>query len=140
MPLAGTSCRSASGLVCRCLVEFCGLMGSARGPVALFANGLFLLGSLSQTGLGESAWLVVAKLVLHPLVHDGGWQCRSSIWIFEVTRGAVLMRPPPTVPLSFVIARNTGFFLSSGSSARFAFNKFSPVVTVSALLGVFWYG
>lgn len=120
------------------LSNFASLMGSAAGPCALFAMGLFLVGKPVTTGLGEVSWLVVAKLVLHPLAT---WWLAVSVFHldFEFTRGAVLMAALPTGALSFVIARKYGFFVQRSSAAILLSTVFS-VVTVSAFLAYFGVG
>jgi malonate transporter len=137
-PLAGILW-SASGLGLPVwLSNFAGLMGSASGPCALFAMGLFLVGKPVTAGLGEVSWLVVAKLVLHPLVT---WWLAVSVFAldFEFTRGAVLMAALPTGALSFVIAQKYGIFVQRSSAAILLSTVFS-VITVSALLAYFGTG
>lgn len=118
------------------LSNFAGLMGDASGPCALFAMGLFLVGRPIATALGEVSWLVMAKLVLHPLVT---WVFAVQVFElnFEFTRGAVLMAALPTGTLSFVIAQKYGIFMQR-SSATILVSTVLSVVTVSALLA--WFG
>ena len=44
------------------------MLGGAFGPTALFAAGLFMAGQDFRAGAAEVGWLVVVKLVLHPLL------------------------------------------------------------------------
>lgn len=120
------------------LSNFASLMGSASGPCALFAMGLFLVGKPVSSGLGEVSWLVLAKLVLHPLIT---WWLAVSVFHldFEFTRGVVLMAALPTGALSFVIAQKYGIFVQRSSAAILLSTVFS-VVTVSALLAYFGTG
>lgn len=127
---------SASGLgLPASLSNFAGLMGDASGPCALFAMGLFLVGRPISTGLGEVSWLVIAKLVLHPLVT---WILAVQVFHLdaEFTRGAVLMAALPTGALSFVIAQKYGVFVQR-SSAVILVSTVLSVVTVSAFLAYF---
>lgn len=120
------------------LSNFAGLMGSASGPCALFAMGLFMVGKPVTSGLGEVSWLVIAKLVLHPLIT---WWLAVSVFHldFEFTRGAVLMAALPTGTLAFVIAQKYGIFVQRTSAAILLSTVFS-VVTVSGLLAFFGTG
>jgi malonate transporter len=127
---------SASGLgLPMWISNFAGLMGDASGPCALFAMGFFLVGKPISTGLGEVSWLVIAKLVLHPLVI---WILAVQVFCLdaEFTRGAVLMAALPTGALSFVIAQKYGVFVQR-SSATILVSTVLSVVTVSALLAHF---
>jgi malonate transporter len=120
------------------LSNFADLMGAAAGPCALFAMGLFLAGKPVSSGLGEVSWLVLAKLILHPLIT---WWLAVSVFEldFEFTRGAVLMAALPTGALSFVIAQKYGIFVQRSAAAILLSTVFS-VVTVSGLLAYFGTG
>ncbi|MBS27761.1 MAG: transporter [Alphaproteobacteria bacterium] len=116
--------------------NFFGLMGAAAGPCALFAMGLFMVGKPIASGAGEVGWMVVAKLVAHPLIT---WWLAVEVFAldFELTRGAVLMAALPTGALAFVVAQKYGVFVQRCSAAILVSTVVS-IASVSALLA--WFG
>jgi len=116
--------------------NFLGLMGAAAGPCALFAIGLFMVGKPVASGTGEVGWLVLAKIILHPVAT---WLFATQVFAleFELVRGAVLMAALPTGALAFVIALKYGIFVQRCSAAILVSTVLS-IVTVSMLLA--WFG
>ena len=45
---------------------FSDLLAAAAGPSALFAIGLFVAGRSFERGIGEAAWIVLVKVLVHP--------------------------------------------------------------------------
>jgi len=106
--------------------------GDAYVPCALFAAGLFIA-ECSVTGLKtEIGWLVVAKLLLHPLIT---WVL--VFYVFELDGIlaviAVLQAALPCGVPVFALAQQHGVFVVR-SSAVIVISTLLSVLTLSALL------
>ncbi len=124
---------SAKGLaVPAVLAGFCELLGGAFIPCALFAAGLFVAGCSVKGEVGEIAWLVFAKLLLHPLIT---WWLAYRVFALEGILPAVAVIQaalPSGVPV-FVLAQQYRSFVTRSSSVIVLSTALS-VVTLSALL------
>jgi hypothetical protein len=113
---------------------FCGILGAAAGPCALFAIGLFLVGKPLRQDLGEVGVALGFKLVVHPLVT--GW---LAFKVFAVeplwATVAVVMAALPAGANCFVIASRYGVYVQRASSA-ILLSTVAAVVTVSILFSV----
>jgi len=112
----------------RFAATFCDMLGGAFGPAALFAAGLFMAGQNFRAGAAEVGWLVVVKLVLHPLLtwwlafHVFGLE---GVWAAAAVIHAAL---PIGVPV-FVTAQRYGTFVERSGAAIMV----STVVSVATL-------
>lgn len=83
--------------------KFCDLLGSAAGPCALFAIGLFLVGKPVSSGIQEVSFITTMKLLVQPLLT---WWL--ALFVFELSplwaAVAVVMAATPTGAGSFVLA------------------------------------
>jgi malonate transporter len=129
--LAGLSV-SASGIAVPVPVtSFFALLGGAFVPCALFAAGLFIASCSIRGASAEISWLVVAKLILHPLIT---WWL--AFHVFELnalyaTVAVIQAALPSGVPV-FVLAQQYQTFITR-SSAVIAISTAISVLTVSAL-------
>lgn len=106
-------------------LKFLDMLGSAAGPCALFAMGLFLVGQSVRRGAGEVGWITAVKLIVHP----------AATWAFAqyvipldpLQEGvAVLMAALPTGGLIFVLAQRYGIYVQRATA----------VILVSTVLSV----
>jgi malonate transporter and related proteins len=114
------------------LLTFCGIMGAAAPPAALFAIGMFMVGKSFKGDLVEVSAMSALKLILHPLATFA-----IVAWLIPVDPRwrdvLLLMAALPTGSLVFVLAsqhdtyvrRATGIILGS---------TLASVVTLSWLL------
>jgi malonate transporter and related proteins len=85
------------------MVNFCQLLGTAAGPCALFAIGVFLAGRPLEFALGQVWWMLPLKLVVHPLLT---WALIQTVFPLDRfwTGAALLLAALPTGALTFVMA------------------------------------
>jgi malonate transporter len=132
--LAGLSV-SASGIAVPIPVtSFFALLGGAFVPCALFAAGLFIASCSIRGASAEISWLVVAKLILHPLIT---WWL--AFHVFELsalyaTVAVIQAALPSGVPV-FVLAQQYQTFVTR-SSAVIAISTAISVLTVSVLFAL----
>jgi len=124
---------SATGLpLPRVVGAICDVLGAAFIPCSLFAAGLFLYGRSIGGDAREIAWLMVAKLVLHPLLT--AW---LAYRVFELppllATIAVLQAALPTGVPVFSIAQQYRTY-QVRSSAVIVLSTAVSVATLSALL------
>lgn len=112
--------------------NFCGTIGAAASPAALFAMGLFLVGRKVTAGLGEVSWLVLLKLVVNPLV---AWWLASTLFPLQPVwiASAVILSALPTGALVFVLAQKYDVYLQRSTSVILISTLLS-VLTVSAAM------
>jgi malonate transporter len=124
---------SASGIAVPVpLATFCETLSAAFIPCALFAAGLFISGCSVKGETKEIAWLVFAKLVLHPLVT---WWFAYRVFELEGNLPAIAVLQaalPSGVPV-FVLAQQYNTFVTR-SSAVIVVSTTISVVTLSVLL------
>jgi len=125
----------ASGLdisIPNAVTSFCEILGGAFIPSALFAAGLFISGSSIKGGAREVSWLIVAKLVLHPIIT---WW--FAYHIFEVDRIwaaiAVFQAALPSGVPVFVLAQHYGVF-ENRSNAVIVLSTLISLLTLPVLL------
>lgn len=109
-----------------------GLLGSAAGPCALFAVGLFLAGRGFDADPFEIGWITVLKLVWQPLAT---WWLATQLFGLDAqwTMYAVLLAALPTGALTFVVAQRYGVYVER-TSAVILVSTVVSVVTLSLLL------
>ncbi|MCW5746920.1 MAG: AEC family transporter [Alphaproteobacteria bacterium] len=114
------------------ILRFLDMLGSAAGPCALFAIGLFL----SDKGLGsarrEVGVATIGKIVLQPLIAVAlvPWFLDvDSVW----AKAAVLCAALPTAANAFIVAKEYETFVE-GASGTILLSTVISVATVSALL------
>jgi malonate transporter len=115
--------------------RFSQILGSAAGPCALFAIGLFMVGKPQSQGKFEVGVMVALKLVGQPLL--------TALMVFLVFpidplsgKVAVLMAALPTGAGSFVLAQAYGIYVLRTSSAILA-STVASVLTISAFFIMF---
>jgi len=111
---------------------FCELLGGAFIPCALFAAGLFIAGCSSKGAATEIGWLVLAKLVLHPLIT---WWLAYHVFKLEGILPAIAVIQaalPSGVPV-FVLAQQYNVFVTR-SSAVIALSTALSVITLSVII------
>lgn len=126
---------SASGVaVPDAVASFCDLLGAAYPPCALFSAGLFFVRCSIKGDQREVAWLVSAKLFIHPAIT---WAI--GYWIFGLEdfllTTAVLLAALPTGVPAFVLAQQSDMF-AGRSSAVIVLSTAASVVSLSALLAL----
>lgn len=108
------------------VASFCHLLGGAFIPSALFAAGLFISGCSIKGELKEISWLIVAKLVIHPLIT---WWLAFHVFELEGILPAIAVLQaalPAGVPV-FVLAQHYDTFVTRASA----------VIVLSTILSVF---
>ena len=109
------------------------LLGQAFVPCALFSAGLFMVGGLPpRADVTEVGWLVIAKLLLHPLIT---WALAVFVFDLEGTLAAIVILQaalPSGVPV-FILAQHYGVFVARSNAAIVASTALS-ILTLSALL------
>ena len=110
------------------------LLGNAAGPCALFALGLFLVGKPISAGLGEVGWVVLLKLIVHPLV----------TWLLIVTliplepfweMSVIVLAALPTGAIGFLLATRYGIYVQRSSAIILV----STILSVATLSAIFVY-
>jgi malonate transporter len=124
---------SASGMdIPAPLVTFFELLGGAFVPCALLAAGLFIAGCSVEGATTEIGWLVVAKLVIHPVIT---WWLAYHVFALEGILPAIAVIQaalPSGVPV-FVLAQHYKTF-QSRSSAAIVVSTALSVLTLTGLL------
>lgn len=113
------------------IAGFTGLLGSAAGPVAMFALGAVLAGQPLSDGLGEAFYVTFLKLSAHP----------AAIWISMTAFGiaadwrlaATLAGALPVATTLFVIAEQYRTMPERASTAVLASTAVS-LLTLSAMI------
>ncbi|MEM7564928.1 MAG: AEC family transporter [Pseudomonadota bacterium] len=113
-------------------VTFFEMLGGAFVPCALFAAGLFI-SACNLRGLGaEVGWLLLAKLILHPLIT---WWLAYEVFELEgiLPAVAVVQAALPTGVPVFILAQQYRSFVVRSSSV-IAISTALSVVTLTLLL------
>jgi len=123
------------GSVPQPIVTFCELMGAAAGPCALVAIGLFLATRDIKAPIGEIAWVVALKLLVHPLLC---WLLIRTLFPMDPfwTASAMVLAALPTGALTFVVATQYRIYIERTSAAILVSTVVS-VVTLSVVLAVY---
>lgn len=114
------------------VVSLCEHLGAAFVPCALFSAGLFISGGIERTNKGEVAWLVCAKLALHPLIT---WWLAYHVFVLDEKLAAIAVLQaalPSGVPV-FVLAQHYRSF-EARSNAAIVVSTAISVFTLSVLL------
>lgn len=130
--MAGLTSSAAGVAIPVPIVTFCETLSAAFIPCALFSAGLFISGCTVKGETKEIAWLVFAKLVLHPLVT---WWLAYHVFALEGNLPAIAVVQaalPSGVPV-FVLAQQYNTFVTR-SSAVIVVSTAISVVTLSVLL------
>ncbi len=116
----------------KAVVQICELLGKAFVPCALFAAGLFVSDGVSRMFSAEIGWLLLAKLVLHPLIT---WvlafhvfQLEGPLPVIAVLQAAL----PAGVPV-FVMAQQYAVF-EQRSNTVIVLSTAISMVTLPVLL------
>lgn len=129
---AGLIC-SASGIVIpKPAAKLFELLGDAYVPCALFSAGLFMSGGIVRTATAEIGWLVIAKLILHPII---AWWLAYHVFDLEGILPAIVVLQaalPCGVPV-FVLAQHYNTFTARSNAVIVISTAFS-IITLSALL------
>ena len=138
-PVAGIAFSAAGFVLPLPITTFLDFMGSAAGPSALFAIGLFLASRSLKSLIGgrkaiEVSWLVLVKLILQPLLTwaIGAWLGLDAFWLAS----AVILAALPTGALTFVVAVNYGVYIERASAVILVSTVVS-VLTLSAVMVLF---
>lgn len=130
--VAGLTASATEVAIPGSVTTFCELLGGAFIPCALFASGLFMSGCTNKGDTKEVAWLVFAKLLLHPLIT---WWLAYHVFALKGVLPAIAVLQaalPSGVPV-FVLAQRYNTF-ETRSSAVILLTTAISVVTLSALL------
>lgn len=113
-------------------LNFCTILGSAAGPTALFAMGLFMVGKPLRAGLLEVGWITVLKLAFMPALTY--WLAYHVIPLEPLwAQSAVILAALPTGGLMFILSQRYGIYVQRATASIMITTAIS-VVTLSALL------
>jgi len=128
---AGLSVSALGWSVPPAVAAFSEILGAAASPCALFAIGLFMVGRSVTAGMGEVAWLVAIKLLVHPALT---WWLAFAVMEMDPTwaAAAVIQAALPTGALVFVLAQKYDIYVQRSTAAIMVSTVLS-VVTLSAL-------
>jgi predicted permease len=133
--LAALGGLAASGLgldLPKSVRTFCDILGAAAAPCALFAIGLFMVGTSLKSGLVEVGWIVVLKLLFQPALT--WWLAFEVFALPPVWAGAAVVQAAlPTGALVFVIAQQYGVYVQR-ATAVILVSTLASIVTLSLLL------
>lgn len=116
----------------RSVQTFCDILGAAAAPCALFAIGLFMVGTSLKTGLTEVGWITLLKLIVQPAIT--WWLAFEVLSLPPVWAGAAVVQAAlPTGALAFVIAQQYGVYVQRATAAILV-STLASVVTLSLLL------
>ncbi|HZH27804.1 MAG TPA: AEC family transporter [Azospirillaceae bacterium] len=135
LPVLGLALSAAEIPLPTALVTFCQLLGSAAGPCALFAIGLFLAGRPLSGQVGEVGWITVLKLVVQPVLT---WVLGRHVFglAADWLAAAVVLAALPTGSLTFVVAQQYRIYVERTSTVILVTTILS-VVTLSVVLALF---
>ncbi len=131
-PLLGLLLR-AVGIALPVPIEtFLTQLGAAAAPCALFALGLFLVGTKLRANLPEIGWITLLKLVAQPAIT---WMLAVPLLHLEPfwAASAVLLSSLPTAALVFTLAQQYDIYVERASSAILVTTALS-VLTVPLIL------
>ena len=111
---------------------FCKLLGGAFVPCMLFAAGLFIASCDLKRASTEVAWIVGAKLLLHPAIT---WWLAVNVFALEgsLPTMVVIQAALPVGAPVFVLAQHYGVFVTRSSTA-IAWSTALSLVTLPLLL------
>jgi Predicted permeases len=116
----------------RPLVNFCQMVGSAAGPCALFAIGVFLAGRPLSLAWRKVGWMVPLKLVAQPLL---AWVLIRTLFPLDPfwTGATLLLAALPTGALTFVVAGQYRTYVEE-TSQMILLSTIASVPVLSVLL------
>lgn len=116
------------------IANFTELLGNAAGPSALFALGATLAAFPLSTGIRETSYMSVFKLLIHPAVM---WLAMTQLFTVDPLWAsvAILGASLPIAANVFILARQYDTHLERASSAILLSTAIS-VITVSTLLTI----
>lgn len=110
------------------------LLGDAFIPCSLFSAGLFMAGATVKGERVEVGWVVLTKLVLHPLLTF--W---LAYWVLKLEEPlaaiAVIMAAVPTGVTVFILAQQYGAFVAR-SNAVIVVSTVLSLVTLTGLIAI----
>lgn len=117
------------------VVNLCQLMGSAAGPCALFAIGVFLAGRPLELAWRQVGWLVPLKLLVHPLL---AWALIQTVFPLDRfwTGATLLLAALPTGALTFVMATQYKVYVERTSQV-ILLSTIASVPVLSVILVVY---
>ena len=131
-PLLGTAFSIAGLPLPRGIGNLLDLLAASAGPCALFALGLSLVGRPLGGDLPETGWLVILKLIVHPLA-----TYLMAVWVFPMdplwAKAAIVIAALPTGATVFVIAQHYDAYTQRASTAIVVSTLLS-IATIPALL------
>jgi malonate transporter and related proteins len=131
-PIAGIAFSRWMVPIPKPLGNFLDLLAASAGPAALFALGLSLVGRKLLGNAAEIAWLVVLKLLVHPVA-----TFLLAAYVFTMpplwSRSAVLLAALPVGALVFVVAQQYDTYVQRASAVVIVSTVLS-VATISWLL------
>lgn len=115
--------------------RFLDLLGQSAGPCALFALGMFLVGTRLYGSLREVAGLSALKLLVQPLLT---WAMAVAVFDLpqDQTAYAVLLAAMPTAANVFVLAERYGTYGAESSGTIIVTTPIS-VLTMAAVVLIF---
>jgi predicted permease len=98
------------------LERFLELIGQGAGPTALFAMGMSLYGFSFTAGMKEISWIVVVKLLLHPLFT---WLVGRYVFALDDfwLECAVILSALPAGALVFVVAQRYNVYVQRAAAS-----------------------
>lgn len=123
---------AASGLeLPRSVDTFLGTLGAAAGPAALFAIGLFLVGTRMEGRPEELAWVVGLKLLVQPALT---WWLAIHLFPMDPihTEAVIIQSALPIGSLMFLLAERYGIY-TNRSVAVILISTLLSLVTLSLL-------
>ena len=120
------------------LGNFLDLLAAAAGPGALFALGLSLVGRKLLGDATEVVWLVILKLIVHPVMT---FALVTYVFVMDKawSQAAVILSALPVGALVFVVAQQYNIYIQRASSVIVVSTVLS-VGTISLLLVYYQIG
>jgi len=131
--VVGLTLNLASVPVADPLMRYGGLLADAAGPCALFALGATLAGRPISEGAGETAWVCLLKLVIHPAL-----VALALIGLFDLppvwVAAGILQAALPIAANVYVLAQRYQLRPAQTSTGIF-FSTALGIITLSLLIG-----
>lgn len=115
--------------------RFLEMLAVTAGPCALFAMGLFMVGRSITSGLAESLWLTLTKLVIQP-----GLTFVMAHYVLALspflTACVVILAGLPTGTLVFIVAQKSGVYVQR-ATATIMISTAIAIASLSIILILF---
>ena len=133
--IAGFGARGAGLRVPAALDAFLALLTNAAAPVSLFALGATLAGFSIGKAMGETSFLIIMKLVVHPLLI---WLLAAKLFALAPIQIAVatILAALPAGNNGFILAQRYGVYLERTASTVLITTAIS-IATAAALVAHF---